>query len=211
MVNWSIRSRIEYTENVSSLVWAQDALGNKGYAQIDIDCIDHTAPEIVMERTELCIPLGQAFDPMEDIEVQEEHPTEPAVQIEGSVDTQKVGRYSLVYTAADAVGNTSSKKRTVYVYDPDMFQVMINGELCLDKTIRIGREQNQVELIHAEGDTTIKVLKGKASMGDFKLKGNEVAEEVLQGSYVFTETGYYTLYIQDQERNEKLVQVFVTE
>ena len=204
-------AEITYTDNVSALVWAQDALGNRGYAPVEIGCIDHTAPEILMERTELCIPLGQAFDPLEGVEVQEENPDATPVQVEGSVDVQKPGRYSLVYKAVDTVGNASEMKRTIYVYDPEEFQVIINREICLDKTILVGREQNQVELIHAEGNTKVKVLKGKASIGEFKLKGNEISEELLQGSYVFTETGYFTLYVQDQERNEKLVQIFVTE
>ena len=48
-------------------------------------------------------------------------------------------------------------------------------------------------------------------MGDFKLKGNEIADSLLDGSYIFPETGYFTLLVQDQERNTKLVQVFAEE
>ena len=200
-----------YDENITARLWAQDDLGNRGFADIVIDCIDHTAPEISMENTELCIPVGQPFDPLDGVDVRDDHPAETPLSIEGKVDTQKQGKYTLRYTAVDAVGNTSVIERTVYVYDPEQFQVQLNGQLYFDKALCIKTGQNQFGLIHQEGDVSVKMLKGKASMGDFKLKGNEIADSLLDGSYIFPETGYFTLLVQDQERNTKLVQVFAEE
>lgn len=164
-----------------------------------------------MENTELCIPVDQPFDPLDGVDVRDDHPAETPLSIEGKVDTQKQGKYTLRYTAVDAVGNTSVIERTVYVYDPEQFQVQLNGQLYFDKALCIKTGQNQFGLIHQEGDVSVKMLKGKASMGDFKLKGNEIADSLLDGSYIFPETGYFTLLVQDQERNTKLVQVFAEE
>ena len=164
-----------------------------------------------MENTELCIPVGQTFDPMEGVSVSDDHPAETPLSIEGNVNTQKQGKYILKYTAVDAVGNTAVTERTGYVYDPDQFQVQLNGQLYFDKALCIKTAQNQFGIIHQEGDVSVKVLKGKASMGDFKLKGNEIGDSLLDGSYIFPETGYFTLLVQDQERNTKLVQVFAEE
>ena len=136
---------------------------------------------------------------------------ETPLSVEGSVNTQETGQYILLYTAVDAAGNTSTMERIVYVFDPDQFQVQINGKLYMNQTICISASENQFELIHAEGGVSVKLLKGKATKGDFKTKGSQIAEPLLDGSYIFPETGYYTLLIQDQERNTKLVQFFVTE
>lgn len=204
-------AEVEYTENVTTRLWAEDDLGNRGYVPLVIDCIDCTAPVISIEQTELCIPVGQTFDPLDGVKVEDDHPVETPLSVDGSVNTQETGQYILLYTAVDAAGNTSTMERIVHVFDPDQFQVQINGKLYMNQTICISSSENQFELIHAEGGVSVKLLKGKATRGDFKTKGSQIAEPLLDGSYIFPETGYYTLLIQDQERNTKLVQFFVTE
>ena len=202
---------ITYTQNTASQIWMEDALGNKSYAQIVVDCIDNTAPVIVMENEDLCIPLGQSFDPMEGVKAEDEHPCEAPFDIEGSVDTKTAGEYVLHYTAVDLVGNTATKERVVYVYDPEQFHVQINGKLYMGRTIFLPAKGNEFTLVHAEGAVSVRMLKGKAVEGDFKTKGDQIAESLLDGSYTFPGTGYYTLLVQDQERNTKLVQLFVAE
>ena len=202
---------VEYEENIAAQIWAEDALGNRGYVQFVIDCIDNQAPEIVMENKDVCIPLGESFDPMDGVTAEDEHPGESLLQVEGDVDTESVGEYRLTYVAADAVGNTAVEERTVYVYDPEQFQVMVNGRLYVKPSERISIRDNKFELIHSEGDVSVKLLAGKASAGDFKTKGTSIEEQLLDGSYTFPGVGYYTLLIQDQERNTKLVQLYVAE
>ena len=202
---------VEYTENTAAQIWTEDALGNKSYVQVVIVCIDNTAPVISMEKTDLCIPLGQAFDPLEGVKVEDNNPCESPLRIEGSVDTKVEGEYILKYTAVDAVGNTATKERVVYVYDPEQFHVQINGNLYLNKSVYISSRDNEFKLIHAEGDVSVKLLPGKAVAGDFKTKGIQIEESLLDGSYTFPGIGYYTLLVQDQERNTRLVQLFVAE
>ena len=109
------------------------------------------------------------------------------------------------------MGNTAVKERVVYVYDPEKFHVQINGNLYLNKAVCISSGDNEFKLIHAEGDVSVKLLPGKAVEGDFKTKGTQIVDSLLDGSYTFPEIGYYTLLVQDQERNTKLVQLFVAE
>lgn len=202
-------AKVTFTENIAVQLWAEDALGNRGFTQLTIDCIDGTAPVISMEREFVCLALGQAFDPMEGITVDDENPGDEPLRITGSVDNQTPGQYTLTYTAVDAVGNQSTAQRVVAVFDPEQFQVQINNQLYLGRTIVISPKENIVELIHAEGAVSVKMLPGRAQFGDFKTGGTEIAGALLDGSYTFPVSGYVTLLVQDQERNTKLVELFV--
>ncbi len=57
----------------------------------------------------------------------------------GSVDTTTAGIYNLTYTATDAANNTSSKTRTVYVYDA-------NGNICFLAGTPIQTNQGKIPI-----------------------------------------------------------------
>lgn len=200
---------VAFTENIAAQLWAEDALGNRGFTQLTVDCIDSTAPVICMEQAFVCLELGQAFDPMEGITVEDENPAADPLRITGSVDNQTPGQYTLTYTAVDAAGNQSTAQRVVAVFDPNEFQIRINNQLYLGQTIVVSPKDNIVELIHAEGAVSVKLLPGRESFGNFKTGGTQIADALLSGSYQFPGSGYVTLLVQDQERNTKLIELFV--
>ena len=50
------------------------------------------------------------------------------VKVEGSVDGMKVGMYTLVYSAVNSDGFSSSTERTVFIYDPSAPSTDLTGD-----------------------------------------------------------------------------------
>lgn len=202
-------AKVTFAENTAAQLWAEDALGNRGITQLEIQCIDNTPPVISMDSAFACIPKGQEFDPLKGITVEEPNPAQKPIRVDGSVDIQTVGTYTLTYTAVDAVGNQSTAQRTVTVYDPEEFHVQINNQLYLGRTVVVSPKDNSFVMINSEGTVSVKLLPGRAQLGDFKTDGTQVADVLLVDGYQFQNYGYVTLMVQDQERNTKLIELFV--
>ncbi|MBR5509737.1 MAG: DUF5011 domain-containing protein [Lachnospiraceae bacterium] len=193
-----------FHENQKVLFTVSDLLGNKGTVLIDISNIDRQAPKIQMEELCMSVPLGQRFDALDGVTVLEEHPVNDMLVIENPVDTERPGLYTVRYTAADVIGNQSEQTRTVIVYDPDEFQVIVNDQLAAGQEIILEEPVMDLQTIHQEGNAVLQMLPGKAKIGEFKMEGAEISE-----SHVFEDRGYYTLLVRDGERNTKLITIYV--
>ncbi len=192
------------TENNKLLIPVTDAVGNVANVLIEVTWIDCTPPVIVLDHQHQAIPVGSSFDTLTGVVVHDDHDLPIGLTYQGEVRTDLPGDYTITYTAIDSVGNTATAYKYVTVYDPNQFNVIINGQMPVNGEVEITGGEMLLETINQGGQLKLLSLPGKKGIGDFKLKGITLLPQ-----HTFTEGGYYTLYIQDDERNTKLVYLFV--
>lgn len=100
-------------EPMEVTVEAADAAGNKAEETFTVTILDTVAPVINVE--DVTITVGTDFDPMKNVTAIDDVDGEVAVTVEGTVDVDKEGTYTLTYKASDAAGNKATAERTVTV------------------------------------------------------------------------------------------------
>lgn len=107
-----------------------DSSGNTSSAQRTVIYQDVTAPDITLvDGTELEIEYGDAFEDPGAFAVDDccADVTDRIVR-EGTVDTEKPGVYTLVYTVSDDAGNAATAQRRVRVVDRVPPELTLAGE-----------------------------------------------------------------------------------
>ena len=81
---------------------------------------DHTAPEILVSGEDT-VEAGGEFDPLADIALSDDCATLTTddVEIDGEVDTDQAGEYTLTYRVADDAGNETEIERIITVVEAD--------------------------------------------------------------------------------------------
>ena len=115
------------------------------------------------------INIGDDFDPLQDVTAndKEDGDLTDKIVVEGNVDTNKQGKYTLKYSVSDSKGETTTKNRIITVEEkittpePEINEApILNG--VIDKTINIGDKFNSLEGITAndkeDGDLTDKIV-----------------------------------------------------
>ena len=78
--------------------------------------------------------------------------------------------------------------------------------MALGNQINLNSLKLNITAMNAEGNLVAKYLPGKKYVGDFKTNGTKISPDgELPG------VGYYTIYLQDKDRNARLAYVFVQE
>jgi hypothetical protein len=127
------------------------------------------------------------------------------LNVTGNVDVETEGEYELLYEAMDEAGNSASVKRIISVVNSDEFTVFVNTIEAEGTEMVTNGNYISLDVFGIEGDSNVKWFKGKKSKGDFK-----DCETYCENGYLeIEESGYYTLLIQDQERNTKLLNIYV--
>ena len=77
---------------------------------------DHEAPTILVPVDDI-VTQGTEFDPMDGVDVIDnvDDGLESSMKVEGTVDTETQGVYTLTYTVSDKAGNTATAVRVVTV------------------------------------------------------------------------------------------------
>lgn len=114
---------------------ADEAGNNKPLDPITIQ-IDNISPELELNgNEEMTVSFGEPFiEPGYKVLDNLDENIQQHVEIQGTVDTSKVGTYTITYIATDHAGNTTTKQRTVKVIDDKPPVIKLNG----DSTIKIG-------------------------------------------------------------------------
>ena len=105
---------------ITTIIWrAIDGSGNVGTASQRIEVRDTTAPDLrLLGGNSLIIDEGQTWlDPGAVADDRVDGNLTSAVSVSGSVDSARPGSYVVVYTVADAHGNSASVERQVTVRD----------------------------------------------------------------------------------------------
>ena len=151
-----------------------DQSGNKTSKQRTITVIDNVDP-VISGVEDIEILFGQKFDSLEGIAASDNYDGNltSKIEIEGTVNVEKAGDYSLTYSVTDKSGNKVSVKRTVTVIDNS--EPVLSG--VKDIQINFGEEFDPLKDITAtdnnDGDLTSKIkVDGTVNVnkaGDYKL------------------------------------------
>jgi hypothetical protein len=199
---------VTFTENETKWLKASDPFGEEFYFEIQVSNIDREAPEIEFFKGEnLIIEKGSGFDPLSDALVTDNLDEEISDKLTANhnVDVNKEGEYEINYSAVDSAGNSVSVTRKAIVVNPDSFTAFVNTSEAQATELVSKGQGIRLKLFGTKGNHIVKWLEGKKGKGDFK-----ECEEYCEGGYIdIEESGYYTLLIQDQERNTKLLHVYI--
>jgi len=188
------------------LIPVEDKVGNKVNVIIETNLIDKKAPEITFENQYEVLKLGSKFNVEEGVTVTDDTALEGEAAISGDYNANIAGDYVITYTATDKAGNVSKAYKYLTVYDPNKFNVIVNGRMTSMGQITVDSKDIVIKTINSSGKVKAKILPSKKNIGDFKTKG-----EVIELVSIFPSQGYYTLYITDDERNSRLVYLFIAE
>ncbi len=135
-----------------------DKAGNKVSKQRNVTVVDKVSP-VINGVKNYEIPFGQEFDSLKGVAATDNYDGDltSEIKVEGEVNVEKAGIYSLTYSVSDQSGNNVSVKRTVTVIDSTA-PVLSGVE---DIQINFGEDFNPLKGITAsdnsDGDITSKI------------------------------------------------------
>lgn len=100
---------------------ATDSSGNKSEGTLKVNVKDISAPQINLSKSSVTVTKGKSFNAKSYLNSATDNKdgnVTSKVNISGSVDTDKAGKYSVKYTVTDAAGNTATKTLSVKVESP---------------------------------------------------------------------------------------------
>lgn len=114
--------RIETKDAILYMV--SDSSGNRFSVTRQIVYDDPIPPELKLEGSMVVISVGDDYaEPGYAASDNCDGDLTDRVQVSGSVDTFKSGKYTLTYTVSDGFGNTVSTNRTVFVKEREVVQI----------------------------------------------------------------------------------------
>ena len=217
-VNWpemieaedSKHAKLVLEKNVPISFTVTDLTGYPTKVMFTTDLLDTDAPVITLPETMSIVAKDEEIDLLEGVIVEDENMNPEGLTAEHELDVHTPGTYTITYKAEDLAGNIAETTRSVTVYDPQLPQIFINGQLYTGNTVTMKQEGNVFETTGYHDNLSVNILKGKKRKGAFKTERTDISEELINGTYVFETPGYYTLLLRDQERRTELMQVYVS-
>lgn len=195
-----------FTKNGKIQFPVKDEVGNVTNIIAETVLIDKNPPTIEVETPYEVIAVGDAIDVMQGVTVSDENELDGEIAVNGAVDTSQSGIYTVKYSVKDIAGNVGEAQKQITVYDPNEFNIFVNGQLAFGNQINLNGKQLDITATNVQGELAARYLPGKKAVGDFKTKGTEIS---LDGE--LPSVGYYTIYLRDDDRNARLVYVFIQE
>jgi len=199
---------VVFSQNGTRWVKIADNLGNERELRIVVSNIDREAPVIsFLEGERLIVVKGSEIQPLSDVKATDNLDGDVLSQVvvTHNIDTGTPGEYEIMYTVTDKAGNTSSIVRKADVIAEAEFCVFINSNFPKNGEIMIEGSNISIKTVGTMGQVVIKWAEGKKSRGEFKRIENYIED----GNLIVTRSGYYSIFVQDQERQTKLVHVYV--
>ena len=217
-VNWpemieaedSKHAKLVLEKNVPISFTVTDLTGNPTKVMFTTDLLDTDAPVITLPEPMSIVAKEEEIDLLDGVIVEDENLNPQGLTVEHELDVHTPGTYTITYKAEDLAGNIAETTRSVTVYDPQLPQIFINGQLYTGNTVTMKQTGNVFETTGYHDNLTVYVLKGKQRKGAFKTERTDISEELINGTYVFETPGYYTLLLRDQERRTELMQVYAS-
>lgn len=217
-----IADKVFYTiEAVDSVV------GTKIYSYISVELPDKIPPSIILPTPSLSIKEGNSAVYIQSklcegvivsdnkdtgliasiVEVKTE--TGKVIQI---TDNIPVGKYQIKYEAKDKSGNTSVVYRVLRIYDKNSINALVNGQatepsgtmVLSTKEITLSIEN----LLSTNGLTEpckVYYKAGIMTVGQMKIGATIVETD----KFTLPATGFYTIYIQAQDRKDYITYVYI--
>lgn len=208
--NGGLTQRIFYTSGTYTFRIA-DAAGNITELKAEVWNIDDVKPEIVLKGDQyVCIPQGetyteQGYTATDNIDGD----VTKKVAVEGSVDSQLPGIYTIKYKLSDAAGNIAETTRTVRVVSPSELILTINGRLADSGMLVLDTRNVTLGVLGDEGGYTAKWAEGRRTQSYFKANGNALYAGI--GNVWLDNYKWYTFFVQDKERRTQTIQVYISE
>jgi hypothetical protein len=201
----------EFKENGTFRFKVSDLLGNETTVYANVSNIDKTPPVITFNSNNRPVFMVDGeyilddFTAYDQIDGKKTDITEKVQVDKSGLNISREGQYKVIYSVTDRAGNTTVVNRDVIVVSPLSYRVFINGLDSQLDSMSFDTSQLKIDIKNQKGDVQIKWKKGYLNTGSMKSMAN-----ILEGN-VFNapSTGYYTFYIQDQERNAELIRVFI--
>lgn len=186
-----------------------DSAGLVKTVEAKVKNIDTEAPVITLGYPDITeVVAGEPIDLMNFTAVDNfEGDVKAKVKVEGNVNTRQPGTYQATYTVTDSCGNTAVKTLAVKVLGSDEQIVTVNGIKHESEALLLSTNKLQVAARGFSGQVSIKWTKGYETVAFFKDYGNEAASGIVP----LNETGWYSLYISDAERNSRLIHVYISD
>lgn len=187
-------------------VWSKD--GHEFEYTARVDNIDKEPPVITLDGpATYSLYQGLAFDFVEPgYSAWDNVDGDVTAQVE--VDASKInvyrgGYYEIVYTVKDRAGNIAREVRGISVYDNEGISLMLNGELVRNgQMLPAGLLKFDIVGLQSE-EFRMLYLPGKQRLGAFKEGGIPIAGKQVN----LTQPGWYTFFVQDENRTTAIVQV----
>ncbi len=198
------------TENGNYNFTVINKYGNTGSIIVPINNIDKKAPELnIIGRDNVYVKAGDKYyDKGATALDNRDGNVTAAIKVTSNVNTSIAGKYEVVYTVSDSVGNSSTKTRTVHVLNINSAVAIVQDKVIDLKSTdvhQIALSESRmvyVELVGIDGNYVAKYAKGEGfDNAYFKTNGSYMSKF---GTFT-AEKGKYTLYIQDQERNTRII------
>lgn len=203
-----LNNEVEFTENGYKWVKIIDNLGNEVYEKIIVNNIDREKPKIsFLTGEDLIILKDSEFNPLKDIEINDnlDNINIDDVVVKPSIDTANEGEYLIKYSVSDSAGNMTEAQRKVYIINPSEILAFVNSKVTNEDKIIIYGSNISLKYFGTYGDVTVKWAEGKLKSGQFKRCENYLIDDTLK----VDKSGFYSFYIQDQERRLKIIHVYV--
>lgn len=194
--NGSIRFIVKNQRNIDAQIIAT------------INNIDKKAPEFIINGPEkLIIIKGSKVNLTKDISLASFIDKDINIEVDtNNLNINIPGEYEITYKARDKAGNVAYLDRQVEVIDTDGLIVRVANENP-EKVNMIKRENVYIGVYNAQGNYSITYLEGKVSLNKVKSLG-----KVINGNiFAYDKAGWYTILVEDQERNKKLFSIFVSQ
>lgn len=200
---------VTFTSNGTRWIDAFDALGNTYALRIDVSNIDRELPKLnFIGGEQLLVGIGANVNPLGDVTGSDNLDGDITAKIsisQNTINSRVPGEYTVVYKLKDRAGNEAVMTRKAIVVAPTDFTVYVNSVKVVDTDVVVYGDAIQLSLFGSQGTSTMKWARGPKSIGDFKANASLVSNGILP----ITEYGYYTFLIQDQERQMKLIRVYI--
>ncbi|HQL35293.1 MAG TPA: DUF5011 domain-containing protein [Bacillota bacterium] len=129
------------------------------------------------------------------------------VKITGTVNTLKPGIYTVTYSVVNSLGSEAVKTLTVKVRSDEEQIVWINGVKYEGEPIPLAASKLQVTAEGFSGQVSLKLAEGFVNASYFKNGGTAGSLDNIPVS----KKGWLTLYVYDNERNNRLINVLITD
>ncbi len=175
------------------------------YKFAEVANIDKQPPVMKFYKSEyLFTEVGGSIDLDEGFSIYDEvDGTITKYTIDDNINLQKKGTYYADYTFHDEAGNKVTVRRIVEVVND--LTLVINGLEGTNDLLNINGLSIHVDVYNSSGDYQLQYKEGNLNTGNFKKNKQMVEEDSIKAN----NSGYITFYLQDQERNWKLVRCYV--
>ena len=139
-ITYKTEPDVSIAGETKAIVVVKDEGGNTTEVNVNVTVVSDVIPPVIEGVKNITVEVGETVSYRKNVIVTDNEDTNPTLTIDNSgVDLDTPGKYTVVYTATDAAGNTSTAEITVIVEEKgpkrDLDEVYALAQKVLDKII----------------------------------------------------------------------------